>query len=207
MSQPNAIFQQGTKLVIGGGPGFLLTRLDATGAVDASFGNGGTFTVADGQSEVVLMRPTGEIVQVGQRPTGPNVDDPVNVKVVQTTADGALDARFGTNGVVEFPASTATNIFRGGALLPDGSIVLYGVTSSGGALFKLTPGGALDTTFGQQGKKQLDLPYVALVFGTENSANHLLLDGNTVWVTEEAQDRDAAGNVQPPRFAVVHVNL
>jgi hypothetical protein len=87
--------------------------------------------------------------------------------------DGVLDPTFGTNGVLEIPATQLNFASRGGAVLPDGSRILYGVGIGQGALIKLTAARAVDLSLGQNGVKELPMVTPLLIGALENGANHL----------------------------------
>jgi uncharacterized delta-60 repeat protein len=148
----------------GGTGGVTLTRFGPTGAVDASFGSAGKVTVPDMGEPRVLVQPDGRIVLAGTLATGTTGDD---FAVFRFLPDGAPDTGFGTGGRVTTEVGTATepavvvsDRVAAAALHPDGRIVVGGATGQLGvfdvALVRYTPGGALDTTFGGDGKVVTD---------------------------------------------------
>ena len=136
----------------------IVTRVNANGTSDLSFGtNGtadidfGTFTGAAG----VAVDALGNIVAVGQRvqshADGSYTSDLV---VARLTANGTLDPAFGTGGKVVIPAPAGYDAFRAGDVTFDaaGNIVVVGsLTTVGGrsaiAALRLTPIGSADPTF------------------------------------------------------------
>jgi uncharacterized delta-60 repeat protein len=119
-------------------------RYRTDGELDTTFGGDGVVDAEDlGMREVGFMEldPSGRIVAVAEA-----LDDTMHV--VRLTATGALDPSFGRQGVSRAlghpgltPAVSQT----------DGSIVVVG--SSGGSAFvrRLTPNGAFDRRFGDDG--------------------------------------------------------
>jgi uncharacterized delta-60 repeat protein len=151
-----ALQSDGKMVLVGGN---LLARYDGSGNLDPSFGTDGEVTVrfnnVSGQLYGVAVQSDGRIVAAGrvQEPAG--LTD-LNVAVARFNGDGSLDAGFGVDG-------TVTTDFQGGAdgaydivIQPDGAIVVGGLASVvGGADFavvRYTADGALDTTFGIDGK-------------------------------------------------------
>ncbi len=142
-----------------------LVRFNADGTRDMTFGTNGVVTldlstgVVDGTSFVAdsawgitrysddRLLITGSAVRTG----GMDSD----FAVVRLSADGARDATFGTNGVVTVDVNNRSASPRTSTILADGSTVTAGYMNDGGivkpVLFKLTPAGVLDTTFGTGG--------------------------------------------------------
>jgi uncharacterized delta-60 repeat protein len=134
----------------------ILVRVNANGTPDTSFDGDGRLTVAGPAGNLVndvLLQPDGKIVLVGH--ISAEFPGGGTVRVTRLEADGTLDRGFGTNGTASFDfggESTAT----AGALLANGKIVVAGDGGpGGGAVARLQPGGALDTTFGAGGKALL----------------------------------------------------
>jgi uncharacterized delta-60 repeat protein len=100
-----------------------VTRLKPDGSLDATFGSGGTTTVAFGSLANPLggaaRRPDGKIVIAGY------TQDGEDVAVARLNADGSLDATFGAAGkaTVDFGVATFGNAV---ALAPNGRIVVAG---------------------------------------------------------------------------------
>ncbi len=138
------------------------------GALDSTFGNGGLainqFAPPGALSLAtdVALAPEGKIVTAGV------IEEEIEVKpkemvrvasmfVARYLPDGALDPSFGTGGVVTLQPSTfATPYsvveFSGLAVMPDGRIVIAGVTSDSEGhretfVGRLLASGALDPTF------------------------------------------------------------
>ncbi len=143
------------KILVGGAAGTSLsdgfiTRLNADGSPDNSFGADSVITFTDRQSaiEALAVRPDGRIVALG--------DGGQDFLVYQLNADGSPDTTFGTDGltVVDFAPFDGPQAI---ALQPDGKVVVAGENGSDFAIARLDEDGSLDTTFGDAGLVTLDL--------------------------------------------------
>jgi uncharacterized delta-60 repeat protein len=124
-----------------------VTRFGAGGAVDSTFGSGGTVRVQAAQGadvnrtssvSAVLVQPDGKVLLVG------SAEDDLShsvLAVVRLNADGSLDSSFGSNGIVrdQFasmgPSGGTETFGGGGALTNDGALIVSGsaTTASGSA--------------------------------------------------------------------------
>jgi uncharacterized delta-60 repeat protein len=144
-------------------PMFAVARYEADGSLDATFGGGAVTTdlaweKVDLANDVVLQ-PDGKIVAAGIVETG--VGD-TRFAVVRYNSDGTLDTSFSGDGVTRADFSSGTDEAFGTALLSDGRIVAAGTADATSANPKFavavfTPDGALDKTFGGDGKVTTDL--------------------------------------------------
>ncbi len=153
---------------------FAVARYLADGSLDPDFGNAGTVEadlLPDPSAREVLASvaatPDGEVVVAGHMAADGVTP---HVAVVRWTADGTLDASFGTGGVATYegvPASEASSV----AVQDDGRIVVAGRAADNPvppgpaegpgqlgadtdwtwALLRLTDDGALDPSFGDGG--------------------------------------------------------
>ncbi len=146
-------------------------RLDATGALDATFGDAGVrvidFNTALDASQSaqrdaargIALGPGGVIyVSAVQRGLLARTDS--DYGVAKLTVDGAVDATFASGGKfsLDFGTPSANATARGIRALPGGGVIVAGYASSSisgnttqPVLFKLTSGGALDSAFGDNG--------------------------------------------------------
>ncbi|HYV92926.1 MAG TPA: T9SS type A sorting domain-containing protein [Chitinophagales bacterium] len=135
---------------------FGLLRFKSNGALDSSFGIDGKVITAIGvldEAYAVAIQPDGKIIAAGQSSPG--------FAVARYNTDGALDATFGNNGIV-----TTGGIGSGGgiafsvAIQPNSKIVAAGVANNGFnvdfALVRYNTNGALDSSFGTNGKVTTD---------------------------------------------------
>ena len=183
---------------------FALARYQTNGSLDGGFGAGGTVTTdfagsADTAFSVALQSD-GKIVAAGrtQVPAGQDVD--VEFAVARYSANGSLDAGFGTAGTVTTGfGAHSFDVGRDVVVQADGKLVVAGWTQRQQkdpdfALARYATDGSLDNGFGKKGKVTTD-------FANGNDAAATLAiqaDGRIV----------AAGSSQtlqplaPPDFAV-----
>lgn len=148
-----------------------VVRLDASGAVDGTFGVGGVrvidFNTALDASQAsqrdaargIAVGPAGVIyVNAVQRGLLARTD--ADFAVAKLTVDGAIDSTFATAGkfTLDFGAPSSNGTARGIRALPGGDVVVAGYASSSISgntpqvvLFKLTNAGALDAAFADNG--------------------------------------------------------
>jgi uncharacterized delta-60 repeat protein len=137
----------------------LSTRLKPDGSLDPTYGTGGVATIPIGVgagANAIAIQRDGRILLAG---TG---RDPVTatlaLAVVRLNTDGSLDQRFGSGGRVTIPVGSVA-IANAVGLWPDGRIILGGSTITDHKHFvaaRLTPGGRIDTSFGQGGVTIMD---------------------------------------------------
>jgi uncharacterized delta-60 repeat protein len=158
-----AIDSLGRTVVVGDG-GDWVTRLNPDGSVDTTFGNAGSVNLAsygfspvsvaiDAASNIVIL---GEKVQYGAEETVQ-----VQPVLIRLTSSGSLDPTFGTNGIVDVTlpgggGSTSPLWVRGLSIDAEGRIVVVGggggpTYPTGLEVFRLTPNGQLDSSFGSGG--------------------------------------------------------
>jgi uncharacterized delta-60 repeat protein len=161
---------------------FAVTRLNADGSLDTTFGTNGKKTIAfdlggaghnQDAATCVVIQPDGKIVVGGytERDGSGNFD----FAIVRLNTDGSLDTTFSNDG----KATIAFDYGGGGddratcmALQSDGMIVVAGYTqiSNGGnnafALARLTSGGELDQSFTGDGRK-----YISFNGGDDRAAS------------------------------------
>jgi uncharacterized delta-60 repeat protein len=124
--------------------------------------------VADTQWGLSLYSDDDLLVVGAQKRTGGTDSD---FAVVRLSPDGALDSIFGTNGVTTLDINQQVANPRTGTILADGSAVIAGYTRDvdsvvSPVLFKLTPAGQLDSTFGVNGVfNQIVLASVTEAYG------------------------------------------
>jgi uncharacterized delta-60 repeat protein len=143
---------------------FALTRYDANGALDSTFGTSGQVRTDFGgrydEALALAVQPDGRIVVAGNSSDASGND----MAVARYNNYGALDASFDGDGLalVDFGSESSA---RAVAVQPDGMIVLAGwATNAAGpsccgsdfALARLTSSGALDGSFGAGGRVVTD---------------------------------------------------
>ena len=168
-----------TQMNIYGNYDFAVTRLNADGSLDTSFGVNGTNVIAfdlggtddDGNliadldvATCVAIQSDGKIVVGGyaQRDASGNFD----FAVTRLKTDGSLDSNFSSDGkaLVAFDyGGVGDDRATGIAIQSDGKIVLVGTCqqNAGGtgdiAMARLLTDGSLDTSFTGDGRKWIDL--------------------------------------------------
>ena len=127
----------GNIILVGtGGPAgdtdFILRRYDSSGNLDTTFGTGGlvrTEITGTGQPDTAqhaVMLADGKIIVVGSTFNGHDTD----AVIVRYNSDGSIDATFNassaTAGMLVSSGSSADEVNRNVAVLPDGSLVVVG---------------------------------------------------------------------------------
>ncbi|MBW2524807.1 MAG: hypothetical protein JRI23_11555 [Deltaproteobacteria bacterium] len=131
------------------------------GGMDSSYGTGGlvlpTLGASASAGQAIGIDSSGNAVVAGfvDRATR-------DLVVLRLTPAGALDATFGNAGVLEITRPGAQEA-AGVAIRPDDSIVIAGITDETSAnqdifVLQVTPGGALDTAFGNSGITVVSTP-------------------------------------------------
>ena len=134
---------------------FAVLRYTSSGALDSSFGSGGISTTSFGNfadiASQVAIQPDGKVLVCGPRSNGSSYE----WALARYTSSGGPDGSFGSGGKVTIPNNSLTGAQCGMALAPDGKIVLTGYRLIGGiadfTVLRLSPSGALDSTFGTGG--------------------------------------------------------
>lgn len=186
----------GRGFLFGQGSAFAIAVLDSAGAVLRQQ----TFKLFDGSADIVtelLLQPDGQIVATG---LARNFDGAV-MAAIRVDANLALDMSFGTNGLTTVDFSSGPAEANAAVLLPDGSIVMGGYVEPSNldrslALVRLTPTGALDTTFGNAGRVEQGIGDDE----SETITDMLLFEGDVVVSVEFASTGD------PGRFAALRFN-
>jgi uncharacterized delta-60 repeat protein len=151
----DVMFQPDGKIVILGQvmytETFNLARLNASGSLDTSFGDGGRVSVniGDGYPKGAALQRDGKIDVVGSVNT--------HSYVARVDRNGALDPTFGTNGVVNTFAGAYVDGYTGVAVDENGRIVALGLAADEeeGICYETAarylPSGSLDESFGGNG--------------------------------------------------------
>src|SRR5207237_169348 len=127
-------------------------RFAATGALDSTFGTTGRGAAFQGAAfSNVAFEPSGAFTIGGGFTDPPALYD---IGFARTTAAGAADLAFGSNGVTKKTISGSFDRAHAIAFQPDGKLLVGGWAYSGGgaAVVRLNHDGSLDTTFATNGK-------------------------------------------------------
>ena len=144
---------------------FLLMRLNADGTPDGGFGSSGIVRTPVGSGEdianAMVLQPDGRIVLAGSSVAS---DGRRDFALARYMPNGALDASFGTGGLVTTPIGPGDDIAYALTLMPWGRLVAAGSarisTSAGGtdlALVAYNADGTLDRYFGDLGIRMLNV--------------------------------------------------
>jgi uncharacterized delta-60 repeat protein len=176
---------------------FALTRYTTSGALDPTFGGDGRvvtrFSTGTAFATGVAIQADGKIVAAGFRSSG-TIEVEFKFALARYTPSGALDPTFGGDGRVTtgfatgFPGASANGV----AIQADGKIVAIGTRFSTAvddkfALARYNPSGALDPTFGGDGKVTTGFPGAGAGGGAHASEVAIQADGKIV----------AAGSLSP----------
>ncbi|CAN5910624.1 hypothetical protein BH11MYX4_BH11MYX4_59820 [soil metagenome] len=142
----------------GWGNGTIVSRYLASGAIDATFGTGGsTASKLVANPQAIALDPQGRVLVGGSGLYDPDTtsDSGREIVVARFTPQGALDTTYGTNGRAILNFSPANTFTTGLRVRPDGGalVAVYGRTS-GKATFGIFLLGAAGTTvnaFGTNG--------------------------------------------------------
>ncbi len=164
-------------------PDFAITRLNADGSVDETFGSGGLVELdfqGNDHANALSIQPDGKIVVAGY--TGPGLSinfriSPINVElpsfdfaVARLNPDGSLDTTFDSDGM-RTQSLGADDRATGVAIQKDGKIIVSGTSDADSADFAIvryTASGDLDTSFSGDGIKIIDL-------GADDSCQSIVL--------------------------------
>jgi uncharacterized delta-60 repeat protein len=157
-----------------------VSRVDAKGALDPSFGVEGTTTVPIDPSEryaKIARTAADQIVLFAMSNKGP-------IWLWRLSADGAMDASFGDAGHAVVGGESVRDV----VVQPDGSILaLVSTGSTSGELHRFAASGSPDSSFGGSGKVDVTFdPYdvdlhnsgALIVAGGDNLGSLLKLDGS-----------------------------
>ncbi|MFJ8012859.1 calcium-binding protein [Streptomyces sp. NPDC096339] len=138
---------------VGGGVhNFAVARYNANGTPDSTFGTGGRLTTdLRGDAQAVAVQPDGKIVVAGHS------DD--DFAVARYNANGSPDTTFDNDGKVTTQFGGVDQA-RSVALLPDGRIVVAGLSNAAGtydfAVARYNSNGSPDTDFDADGRVTTD---------------------------------------------------
>jgi uncharacterized delta-60 repeat protein len=195
-----SLLQPDGKLLVGGwadptygAASFALTRYNADGSIDGSFGTGGqvltAFPLGNATMYGLTEQPDGDIVTVGTEngtPAGSNTSQSYMV-AARYTANGQLDPTFGTNGEVVVPrieyGTTASDYGRAVAVLPDGDILLGGGDNSNLAVAEYLPNGTINYSYGNSGIFTLSSQIATIRNIAPLPNGDLILSGNATYPT------------------------
>ena len=143
----------------------LLARYNTDGSLDTSFGGGDGWQVTDFSNQDrgwdVKIQSNGKIVIAGVGDYGGDTDDGRYGIVGRFNPDGSLDTSFSGDGKVLVDHGGTTDWYTTLEIQSNQKIIAAGWTNLGGngndvAAVRLNTNGTLDTSFGGDGKVELD---------------------------------------------------
>lgn len=174
---------------------FVIVRYNIDGTPDNSFGTSGVVKIRQNpiktaQSYAIALQSNGKIIVGGNTWT----DDNNDFALVRLKTNGVVDSTFGTDGWVYTPVSPVLvypygdDKIRKIAILGDNSIIAAGYAYNGVdddfALAKYDADGALVTSFGTNGKINLDVNHGDYVTGLGiTSTGKIVVVGNSNYST------------------------
>lgn len=198
-----------------------ISRLDATGTLDPTFGTGGT-TKVDLSTGLILppaagststtnsvvgdtmygltVLPDDRLVAVGATPSKGEGRTDLDWALMMFTADGDLDPSFASGGVLTIDVNGGHESPRQAVVQPDGKIVMSGYTRTTAtppvvvpSLVRVLPNGTLDSSFGTGGIAQAELlPAVAEAYEVGMQGDAYVITGYGRATPEEKVDLIAA---------------
>lgn len=137
---------------------FAVARYEAGGTLDETFGGDGAVATdvavgSDDFAHAAALAPDGKIVVAGYRFN--RADFTGNLELVRYEPDGDLDTTFGAGGKVLDDSGESTGAYDV-IIQPDHTVVAAGAVEPDFAVFRYTPGGELDPTFGTAGVATTD---------------------------------------------------
>ena len=169
---------------------WIITRLNADGSRDKTFGRNGVFTAfgdADSSLKAMTLQPDGAIIAVGNHGAA--------ASIVRLTGRGILDATFNNGaGSADFDLGSSANVWNAVDVDNVGNILLAGDGIGNGiakrvVVTRLGPNGAFDTHF--HGGQPLNIGGVDVLFNVESSAKSIFYDDTgsiILYFTEKAFD-------------------
>ncbi len=148
---------------------FAIVRLlPKNGEVDTTFNEDGKQTTDSGgeeQAPAIALQPDGKIVIAGRRTLGTRI----MMAVARYTSSGVLDKKFNASGIKIINFMNGYEEANYDVLVqPNGKIVTLGYVSNQGnnfAVVRLNPSGGYDTTFGVNGKVQVNFGFDDFAYG------------------------------------------
>ncbi|MCP5091332.1 MAG: BspA family leucine-rich repeat surface protein, partial [Gammaproteobacteria bacterium] len=161
---------------------FALTRYNADGTLDTSFGGGDGVTTtaigpADDIAQKVALQSDGKILVSGPSWNGTDYQ----FAVTRYNTDGTLDTSFDTDGKVTVDLTAGDDYAYGLAVQDDGKILLSGTDGNlDFTAVRFNTDGSLDTSFDGDGIVTVDFPFGGSDFGDQvfvQSDGKILLSG------------------------------
>jgi uncharacterized delta-60 repeat protein len=179
---------------------FAVARYTTAGALDSTFGSGGSVAISFFQNEFehlggAAIDGSGRIVLAGV--ANNTRQGKSYIALVRVNSNGSLDSSFGSKGIV------TTSIIKGSemdalVIQPDGKLLVAGWAGTSAILARYNANGSLDSSFGSGG-----IVTTTLGFGQAN-LHTLALQSDGKILAGGAESPSATGN--PYIFAVARYN-
>ena len=158
----------------------------SAGALDPTFGSGGTVTTSFGNTysnahaRALAIQPNGQIVAGGDSTNGSFMQGYFDL--ARYNANGSLDSTFGSKGLVQTKFASPV-VAHALALQSDGKILLAGAYNGTFEIVRYNSNGSLDTMFGNRGKVSTPFPQGAsavrsLALETLNGVTYIVAVGD-----------------------------
>lgn len=178
---PIGLFVNESRILVVGNT-FAVAAFKHDGTLDTSFGGDGYFRGGGGFAHAVAQQPDGTFLVVGSN-TADDADDSVTTLKVLAVDPNGEPAAFGTEGVVEVDVGISVMAVQGVHASSDGGLLLYYTSLGQPGLLRVGPGGAVDPSFGDSYRGQLD--YRAALVPSDFVRGDLLevIDA-TLWIAD-----------------------
>ncbi len=160
LNPDGSIISAGRKFVSGGSH-IVLTKHDAIGTQDLTFGTGGISLASFFNSSTLQdlkLQADGKILLAGSNytglDTGPGGSPIIHAFVIRFHPNGAIDSSFATNGVFEVTDYNQSE-FNAVLVQSDQSLRLIGYSDGITYITKLTSAGIVDNSFGTNGSRAI----------------------------------------------------
>ncbi|MBV6499235.1 MAG: hypothetical protein CJBNEKGG_01686 [Prosthecobacter sp.] len=189
---------------ISGSSDFVVVRHLSDGGLDPSFGSGGiaTFAVGSGADtgNAAALQADGKVVVAGYSMVGAYAD----FSIIRCHQDGSIDDTFGDNGRKILPMGNHADYCSSCVVDPDGRIAMGGIAYDASydttwQIARLTPEGALDLTFGDDGRLGL------MPGGGEGGCNRLLVQPDGRLLATGRSDFDTEPYVSNYDFVTIRL--
>lgn len=175
---------------------FAVAHVTAVGGLDAAYGTAGVALRAvagDDNVEGMHLYADGSVLAIGRTGSGTSA----NMLFVKFTPTGALDTTFGTGGVVTYGAAGVDDEALDVAVDSTGATFVVGFSGDDSVILKLMGNGALDSTFGTNGARVVDLGR-----GTPDELREVEIGaGNTVVAAGTTNNGTASSDFVVTRFS------
>lgn len=142
-------------------PEYALVRYNENGDIDESFGDDGIVVISIGTDfdliTSVIIQPDNKIIASGY---SSDFDSDTDISIARFNPDGSLDYSFSGDGTLRTDIAEDDHSWQS-LIQPDGKIITAGQSKQDGfakmAIVRHNPDGSMDTTFGMEGRIELEI--------------------------------------------------